>query len=194
MTDGADQANEGVEDDGRSSEYVFAWLAVLDELTYYELFGVSGDASADDIQLAFHVFCDTFHPDRHMGRDADERAAVGTIFKRGSEAYSALGDQRLRDQYDEQLAIRPSPRPPPRITFSPLSRPPSLRAPAGAALEDSVRSPSARPFARRAEELLLKGDLRQAKLQLVMAHHMDPENEALETALRDLELKLASPK
>ena len=57
-----------------------------------------------------------------------------------------------------------------------------------------MRSPSARPFARRAEELIGKGDLRQAKLQLVMANHMDPDNEALETALRDLDMKLASPK
>jgi hypothetical protein len=69
-----------------------------------------------------------------------------------------------------------------------------LRAAANAPLEDSVRSPSARPFARRAEELIGKGDLRQAKLQLVMANHMDPDNEALETALRDLDLRLASPK
>jgi len=189
-----DEADEGSGDDGRSSEYVFAWRAVLDDLTYYELFGVRPDATADDIQAAFHIFCDTFHPDRHMGRAADERDAVGTIFKRGAEAYAALCDERHRGQYDEQLAIRPSPRPPMRITFSPHSRPPSMRAAANAALEDSVRSPSARPFARRAEELVLKGDLRQAKLQLVMANHMDPENEALETALRDLEMKLASPK
>jgi curved DNA-binding protein CbpA len=194
MTEETDEADRGDDGDGRSSEYVYAWLAVLDELTYYDLFGVDPDATSDDIQGAFHVFCDTFHPDRHMSRAPGERDAVGTIFKRGAEAYAALCDQRLRDQYDEQLAIRPSPRPPPRITFSPLSRPPSMRAPAGAALEDSVRSPSARPFARRAEELVLKGDLRQAKLQLVMANHMDPDNETLETALRDLEMKLASPK
>ena len=182
------------QESARSGEFIFAWLAVLDQLTYYDLFGVRADASPDAIQAAFHVFCDTFHPDRHVGRDAAERDALGTIFKRGAEAYAALCDERLRGQYDEQLAVRPSPRPPPRITFSPLSRPPSLRAPAGAALEESVRSPSARPFARRAEELLKKGDLRQAKLQLVMANHMDPDNEALETALRDLEIKLGSPK
>jgi curved DNA-binding protein CbpA len=195
MTDEAD-ASGGEDDggDGSSSEYVFAWVAVLDELTYYDLFGVGVAATADDIQAAFHIFCDTFHPDRHVGRTPDEREAVGTIFKRGAEAHAVLCDDRLRGQYDEQLAIRPSPRPPPRISFSPLSRPPSMRAPANATLEDSVRSPSARPFARRAEELVLKGDLRQAKLQLVMANHMDPDNEALETALRDLELKLASPK
>ena len=41
-----------------------------------------------------------------------------------------------------------------------------------------------------AEELLGKGDLRQAKLQLVMANHMDPGNAALEQALRDVEARL----
>jgi hypothetical protein len=40
---------------------------------------------------------------------------------------------------------------------------------------------------------LQKGDLRQAKLQLVMANHMDPGNETLEAALRDVEGKLARP-
>jgi curved DNA-binding protein CbpA len=183
------------EDSGTSGDAILAWLAVLDELTYYELFGVGRTASSDDIQTAFHVFCDTFHPDRHVGREAPQRDALSVIFKRGAEAYAALCDERLRGQYDEQLtAARRSPRPPPRITFSPLSRPPSARPPEGAPLEDSVRSSSARPFARRAEELLRKGDLRQAKLQLVMANHMDPDNEALETALRDLELRLGSPK
>jgi curved DNA-binding protein CbpA len=190
-----DEANESGDDDGRSGEDVLAWLAVLDELTYYALFGVRPDASPDEIQAAFHVFCDTFHPDRHMSRRADEREAVGTIFKRGAEAYAVLCDDRLRGQYDEQLTVvRPASRTPPRITFSPLSRPPSMRAPASASLEDSVRSPSARPFARRAEELLAKGDLKQAKLQLVMASHMDPENTALSAALKDVEQKLARPK
>jgi curved DNA-binding protein CbpA len=172
-------------------EHLSAWLAVLDDLTYYELFGLRSDSDADAIQAAFHVFCDTFHPDRHVSGGPGDHDAVGAIFKRGTEAYVVLSDAALRHQYDEQLAVRPSPRPP-RITFSPLSRPPSSRA--SATLEDSVKSPSARPFARRAEELVLKGDLRQAKLQLVMANHMDPGNGALEAALRDLEEKLGSPK
>jgi len=190
-----DETNQSRDEDGRSGEYVLAWLAVLDELTYYDLFGVPRDASSDDIRAAFHVFCDTFHPDRHTSRDPGQRDALGTIFKRGAEAYAALCDERLRGQYDEQLAVElPSARPPPRITFSPLSRPPSMRPAADAPLEDSVRSPSARPFARRADELLGKGDLRQAKLQLVMANHMDPENPTLSAALKDLEQKLARPK
>jgi hypothetical protein len=52
--------------------------------------------------------------------------------------------------------------------------------------------PSARPFAQRAEELVREGDYRQAKLHLVLANHRDPENPALEEALRELEEYLAS--
>ncbi len=175
-----------------SEDYVFAWLKVLDQLTYYELFGVSPWASPDDVHAAFHIFCDTFHPDRHVTRSSEQRSAVATIFKRGTEAYVVLSDMALRAHYDAQLAANPSPRPV-RMSLSPLSRPPPSRSQGPKALHEAVRSPSARPFALRAEELLQKGDLRQAKLQLVMANHMDPGNEALETALRDVEGKLGRP-
>ncbi len=168
---------------------VFGWLNVLDELTYYELFGVTPDATPDDVRAAFHAFCDTFHPDRHVSRSSDERSAVSVIFKRGTEAYVVLSDDALRAHYDAQLATRPSPRPI-RLSLSPLSRPPSHRSPGPPSLGDAVRSPSARPFARRADELLQKGDLRQAKLQLVMANHMDPGNETLEAALREIDATL----
>ena len=53
-----------------------------------------------------------------------------------------------------------------------------------------MRGAAARPFARRAEELIRAGDLRQAKLQLVMANHLDPGNETLSAALMDLELRV----
>ena len=63
-------------------EKILAWLEALDELTYYDLFAVSPDATADEIRAAFHGFCDTFHPDRHVTRSEEERVALGTIFKR----------------------------------------------------------------------------------------------------------------
>ena len=175
----------------RSGEFIFSWLRVLDDLTYYELFGVDGGASADEIRAAFHAFCDTFHPDRHLARAQSERDALSTIFKRGTEGYLVLSDVGLRGQYDRDLGTRLSDRPP-RISYSPRSRPPSSPTPRGAPpLEDSVRTPSSRPFARRAEELIRAGDLRQAKLQLVMANHLDPQNLSLEAALRDIEAKLS---
>jgi DnaJ-class molecular chaperone len=173
-----------------AEEVVLEWLHVLDELTYYELFGIAAEASPDDVRSAFHAFCDAFHPDRHFARPDHERSAVSTIFKRATEAYLVLSDPGLRGHYDAQLTAHEHALPQ-RISFSSRSRPPPSVAAGAAKLEDSVRSPTARPFARRAEELIRAGDIRQAKLQLVMANHMDPQNEALETALRDIEARLA---
>jgi DnaJ-class molecular chaperone len=165
-----------------------AWLAVLDDLTYYELFGLDRRAGADDVRTAFHVFCDTFHPDRHFGRSDEERDAVSAIFKRGTEAYLVLGDAGLRGDYDAELTARPQTLPP-RIRFSSHARPARSQAPEAVKLED-VASAMARPYARRAEELIRAGDLRQAKLQLVMATHFDPDNEMLVGALKEVEARL----
>jgi curved DNA-binding protein CbpA len=176
-----------------SAKIIFAWLSVLDELTYYELFGIASEATQDEVREAFHEFCDAFHPDRHIDRSLDERHAVATIFKRATEAYLVLSDRGLRGHYDAQLTIRPDGRPQ-RMSTRPLSRPPpSPRAgtgPRALPLDELTRTSAARPFARRADELIRKGDLRQAKLQLVMANHRDPGNELLEAALRDIESRL----
>jgi DnaJ-class molecular chaperone len=175
-----------------SNDFVFAWVHVLDELTYYELFAISPDVGPDDVRRAFHEFCDTFHPDRHVARSDEERAAVSAVFKRGTEAYLVLSDQGMRGRYDEQLLMKGADRPL-RITLA-HSRPPSHQSSGPKKLEDSVQSSAARPFARRAEELIAAGDFRQAKLQLVMANHMDPGNDALESVLRMVEDKLAERK
>lgn len=175
----------------KSGEAIFAWLRVLEELTYYELFGIASEARDEEVRKAFHEFCDTFHPDRHVARPTAEREALSVIFKRGTEAYVVLTDGALRTQYDSQLAVRPGGQPQ-RMSFSPLSRPSSRRGSSAFALDESVRSSAARPFARRAQELMRDGDLRQAKLQLVLADHRDPGNETLQAALRDVEAKLAS--
>jgi DnaJ-class molecular chaperone len=175
----------------KSGEYIFAWVNAIDELNYYELFGVENDAPADTLREAFHAFCDVFHPDLHLGRASDEREALSVIFKRATEAYLVLSDEALRGQYDRELAVHPRATPPPRISHSPRA---GHTAHPGkvAKLEDVVRSPSSRPFARRAEELMRSGDYRQAKLQLVMANHLEPNNEALESALKDVEAKLVN--
>jgi DnaJ-class molecular chaperone len=167
---------------------------VLDELTYYELFGVDPSAGVEQVRAAYHSFCSTFHPDLHFTRSIDDHRAVSIIFKRGNEAYFVLSDARRREQYDAQLAERPDERPQ-RVSFSPLAQAPSRSPSAGPrSLEDAVRFPSARPFARRAEELAAEGDLRQAKLQLAIAMFKDPDNQVLVAAMADLERRIARSK
>ena len=168
-------------------EAIRAWLAVLDDVTYYTLFGVERSATADELKEAFHVFAQTFHPDAHSGRAEREREAIGRIFRRGTEAYRIVSDPMLRAQYDESLAEGV----PASIASRRSSLPPAReRPPAPKNLADALRAPAARPIARRAEELVKAGDLKQAKIQLTMARHHEPNNEVLEQFLKTLEAKI----
>lgn len=161
------------------------WLDVLDAISYYELFRVERDATYDQLRVAFHGFAEIFHPDQHAWRNPQERNAIGYIFKRGTEAYRVLADPVLRHRYDEALAsgiLRPE-----NIVIE-LEKPNNSLAPAGPQrLIDKLRSPGARPFVLRAEELAKKGDPKQAKIQLVMAMHMDAKNPALEAYAKELD-------
>lgn len=59
---------------------------------YYGLLGVEKQASQDDIKKAFRKLAHKYHPDKEGG---DE-----TKFKEISEAYSILGDEKKRAEYD----------------------------------------------------------------------------------------------
>jgi molecular chaperone DnaJ len=61
---------------------------------YYEVLGVSRDASADEIKKAFRGRARDVHPDTSDHDDAEER------FKRLNEAYEVLSDPEKRATYD----------------------------------------------------------------------------------------------
>ena len=58
---------------------------------YYEVLGVSKDASQDEIKSAFRKLAKKYHPD--LNKD-DPNAA--DKFKEVSEAYEVLGDEQKR--------------------------------------------------------------------------------------------------
>jgi len=66
---------------------------MMDDL--YMVLGVSKNASADEIKKAYRDAAFKYHPDRNPGNAAAEEK-----FKKLSAAYSVLGDEKKRADYD----------------------------------------------------------------------------------------------
>lgn len=64
---------------------------------YYDILGVSKDASDDEIKRAFRKLAKKYHPDAHTG---EEKKEAEVKFKEVNEAYSVLSDSTKRAQYD----------------------------------------------------------------------------------------------
>ncbi|WNY25063.1 molecular chaperone DnaJ [Methanolapillus millepedarum] len=62
---------------------------------YYEILGVSKDASEDEIKKKYRKLAMEFHPDRNDSPEAEEK------FKEISEAYAVLSDSEKRATYDK---------------------------------------------------------------------------------------------
>lgn len=62
---------------------------------YYEILGVSKDASQDDIKKAYKKLAKKYHP------DINKDAGAADKFKEISEAAAVLGDPQKRQQYDQ---------------------------------------------------------------------------------------------
>ena len=59
---------------------------------YYSILGVDRHATQDEIKKAFRKLSMKYHPDKNNGDD--------TMFKEINEAYSTIGDEKKRREYD----------------------------------------------------------------------------------------------
>lgn len=63
---------------------------------YYEVLGLTKDATEADIKKAYRKLAIKYHPDRNPGDTTAEEK-----FKEAAEAYDVLHDPQKRQQYDQ---------------------------------------------------------------------------------------------
>ena len=68
---------------------------MAEERDFYDVLGVSRDASQDEIKKAYRKLSKKYHPDLNKADDAEEK------FKEVSAAYETLSDESKRSSYDQ---------------------------------------------------------------------------------------------
>ncbi|MED4603653.1 molecular chaperone DnaJ [Paenibacillus validus] len=69
---------------------------------YYEVLGLSKDASQEDIKKAYRKLARQYHPDVNKADDAESK------FKEAKEAYDVLSDEQKKAQYDRFGHVDPN--------------------------------------------------------------------------------------
>jgi DnaJ-class molecular chaperone len=67
---------------------------------YYQLLGVSKNASEEEIQKAYRKQARKYHPDLHVDKDDKEKKRVTQKFQQIQQAYDTLSDKKKRQMYD----------------------------------------------------------------------------------------------
>ncbi len=115
---------------------------------YYEILGVSYEASAEQIRAAFRKLAMERHPDRFSG---EARTVAEQEFQTLTEAYNVLFDAEQRARYDKSLGSR---------------------------MQDVASNPKelARALLARAVTVMKSGDAEKAELFFSQAVAHDPQN------------------
>ena len=68
---------------------------------YYEVLGVSKNATADELKKAYRKEAIKWHPDKWSDKPEEEQKAAEEKFKEAAEAYDVLNDPQKRARYDQ---------------------------------------------------------------------------------------------
>lgn len=162
---------------------LMAIAARLDQLDYYQLLGVARDAPMEDIRKAYHRRARSVHPDRFFEHpDPEIGVSIDRIFKRMTEAYTILRDERKRGHYDQGLQSQP-----PKLRFSDEDQQSLVRAEKAT----TGSTPQGRKFYEKAVALYEKKQVKLAIQSLRMATTFETENRHFQSLLQQWEEEVA---
>lgn len=92
------------------------WFKLMDmddfkHLTYYELLGISRDATLEEIKRAYRQQIARYHPDYYSNASAQEQAYASERTQHINEAYNILTDMKKRAMYNQKSIESARPRP-----------------------------------------------------------------------------------
>ena len=99
-----EQVRESDELTDRLREEVARKLHFYSSADYYDILGVSRQATAADIKAAYYQLAKKFHPDRHRNTEhGDLRGKLESLLSVITQAYDTLSEPSPRASYDERL-------------------------------------------------------------------------------------------
>lgn len=143
----------------------------LEDLDYYTLLGVADSADARELKSAFRRFARRYHPDRFAGAPEEKVERATAIYRRGSEAFSVLTDERTRLVYDESLAGGKL-----RLTAEDLDRATKPEVVEPKKPELPISSPQAISYYKEGIAAAHVGEWQRSWRLLRLAHELEPDN------------------
>ncbi len=153
--------------------------AQLDELDYFQLFRLPSTASAHELKEAYYRFARDLHPDRFASyQDPHFKRCVGQIFKRVTEAWYTLRDDKKRARYTTDIL---GPDRKKKLRYDEASE-------AAHKSDDQIgTTPKGRELYRAAQREAEAGRVPGAIRQLKMALVYEPKNALFARKLKELE-------
>jgi DnaJ-class molecular chaperone len=155
----------------------------LDQLSYYDLLGVSPTSTAAEVRAAFFRASDDLHPDRyHTMADHELKERLETIYARICEAYRVLTTSEKRAAYDRLLKEGKK-----RLTST------DRESHAPQSPEDSIKHEEAKKFFRLGMLCLGKKDFKGAVMNFNFARSFEPNAAVIKQKLGEAQSALGKP-
>lgn len=149
----------------------------LDEMSYYDLFGLKMGAKRKEIKKAYFRLSKRHHPDKFFRQDLGRLGSMQeTVFKELSNAYKTLSKKRARDDYDAALSAHLAEQASDAEDEAADGGAPEARS-ANTAAERNKRKAVGALLVRRAQKLEQRGDFAQAagEYRKALALSRDPD-------------------